>query len=414
MVAVDRGVATRRGTWILIGAFALVVRLAYWAVLTPRWTPRSDAAQYVELARNLAHGRGYASAFPQIIVHATAFRPPLYPALLAPLMWLGGNALWPARLLNVLIGTLVVILAGKYAESIGGQRSGIVTGCLVAVYPPLLANDTVTLTEPLALAMLLIALLAADRRRWVVSGLACGLFMLTRPNGYLLVLLVVGFVAITLGWRRGLGCLAVVAAVVMPWLIRNEIQVGTPQLTTSDGFNIAAIYAPAAQAQDTFVDPVFSPAYSAPGDRLLRFDEARWNKHLMSLGLHAAADHPAYVWRTVRRNLRAYFEISPSSNTRAEALDGRRHSVRTLSLPLFYAVTVVGLAGLARFRHDRRVLLLALITAQFVALSLLLVAPPRLRAPFDLACCIGVGLFMSRQQHRQQTEAEPALASAAV
>ena len=403
MVLGDRAVAIRRSPWLLIGGFALVVRLAYWAVLTPSWRPQSDAAQYVDVARNLARGHGYASAFPQIIVHATAFRPPLYPALLAPFMWLGGNALWPARLLNALIGTAVVILAGMYAESIGGRRSGVVTACLVAVYPPLLANDTVTLTEPLALALLLVALLAVDRRRWALSGIACGLFILTRPNGYLFALLVVGFVAMTLGWRRGLGCLVIVVAVVTPWLVRNEIQVGTWQLATSDGFTVAAIYAPAAQRAGTFVDPVFAPDYQTLDDRLLRFDEARWSKHLMTLGLHGAADHPDYVWRTVRRNARAYYEISPSLNTRAEEIDGRHKLLRTLSLPLFYAVTVVGLVGLVRFRRDRRVLLLGLITAQFVAVSLLLVAPPRLRAPFDLACCIGVGLAFSRERRQETT-----------
>jgi 4-amino-4-deoxy-L-arabinose transferase-like glycosyltransferase len=326
-------------------------------------------------------------------------------------MWVGGHALWPARLLNVLIGTAVVILAGIYAESIGGRRSGLVAAYLVAVYPPLLANDTVTLTEPLALALLLVALLAVDRRRWVLSGVACGLFMLTRPNGYLFVLLIVLFVAKTMSWRQALGCLAVVAAVVAPWLIRNEVQVGTWQLTTSDGFNVAAIYAPAAQAHGTFVDPVFAPEYSSPGDRLLRFDEEQWNKHLMSLGLHGAAKHPGYVLRTVRRNIRSYFEISPSLNTRAEALDGRSKLFRVLSLPLFYAVTAVGLAGLIRFRRDRRVLLLLLITAQFVVVSLLLVAPPRLRAPFDLACCIGVGLIASRVREQ---EPEPVLITTAV
>jgi len=410
-VLTRRAAATGKTRWVLVGAFALGVRLAYWAVVTPSWKPRSDAAQYVDLARNLARGHGFAFAFPQIIVHATAFRPPLYPALLSPLMWLGGNALWPARLLNALIGTAVVILAGLYAESIGGRRSGLVTACLVAVYPPLLANDTVTLTEPLALALLLVALLAADRRRWVLSGVACGLFMLTRPNGYLFVLLIVIFVATTLSWRQGLGCLAVVTAVVAPWLIRNEIQLGTWQLTTSDGFNVAAIYAPAAQARGTFVDPVFAPEYSTPGDKLLRFDEAAWNKHLMTLGLHGATRHPGYVFRTVRRNLRSYFEISPSLNTRAEALDGRSKVFRALSLPLFYAVTAVGLVGLVRFRRDRRVLLLGAITAQFVVVSLLLVAPPRLRAPFDLACCIGVGLAACGVQ---QQEPEPELITTAV
>src|SRR5579862_4717684 len=113
------GDRSRAGPWRLIAVFALAVRMAYWALLTRSWKPISDAEQYVDLARNLASGHGFAATFPQIYLHATAFRPPLYPALLAPVMSLAGKALWPARLLTALIGVAVVVLAGIYAESIG-------------------------------------------------------------------------------------------------------------------------------------------------------------------------------------------------------------------------------------------------------------------------------------------------------
>ncbi len=397
--------------WPRVAVFAFAVRLLYWVLLTRAWKPVSDAAQYIVIARNLAHGHGFAATFPQIFLHPTAFRPPLYPALLAPLMWIGGNALWPARLLNALIGTGVVVLAGVYAESIGGRRSGVVTACLVACYPPLVANDTVTLTEPLALALLLIALLAANRRRWALSALACGLFMLTRPNGYLLALIIAVYLVVAIGWRRALWFVLVICVVIAPWAIRNEIQVGTWQLTTSDGFTMAAMYAPPAQAAGQFVDPVYAPQFDTLDGRLLRLDEAKWDRELTSLAIHSALDHPGYVWRTVRRNFRTYFELSPSLNKKAESFDGRRLLVRTLSLPLFYVVTIAGLVGLWRFRRDRRVLLLAAVTAQFVILCLLLVAPPRLRAPFDLACCIGVGLLACRNTPETQPIVELAEAT---
>ena len=46
---------------------------------------------------------------------------------------------------------------------------------------------------------------------------------------------------------------------------------------------------------------------------------------------------------------------------------------------------------------------LFLIAGYFVLTSLFLVAPPRLRAPFDLLCCIGVGIAVDaglRRRHR--------------
>ena len=39
--------------------------------------------------------------------------------------------------------------------------------------------------------------------------------------------------------------------------------------------------------------------------------------------------------------------------------------------------------------------MLLAVVAQFVLLSLVLVAPPRLRAPFDLAMCLGAGLLVA-------------------
>ena len=57
------------------------------------------------------------------------------------------HALWPARLLKVVLGSLVVGLAGVLAARIAGRTAGWCTAAVAAVYPPLLANDTVTLTE---------------------------------------------------------------------------------------------------------------------------------------------------------------------------------------------------------------------------------------------------------------------------
>mgnify|MGYP003391313398 FL=1 len=138
---------------------AVVVRLAYWAIVLPRWTPVSDADQYDKIARSLADGTGYGLQFPQIVHHPTAFRPPLLPLLLTPGHWLFGEALWPGRLLNVVLGSLVVVLAGVLATRVGGRRSGHLAALIVMFSPPLLANDTITLTEPLALLLGLAAIL---------------------------------------------------------------------------------------------------------------------------------------------------------------------------------------------------------------------------------------------------------------
>jgi len=375
---------------------ALAVRVAYWALITPRWVPQADADQYVRLARSLADGRGFGLVFPGLAHHPTAFRPPLYPLLATPGAALFGDALWPIRLLTVLIGSGCAVLAALVTMRIGGRRAGLAAGIAVACYPPLVFNDTLSLTEPLGLALVLAVVLLVDDARWATAGLCLGLAMLTRPNALVALVIIAVYAAITVRPRAAAGLLVCTAAVVTPWMIRNQVQVGTWSMTTSEGLTIAAVYAQPAQRAGTFVDPVFSPAYDDPDHRWAQFDEAGWSSRLRREGLEALRRNPGYVWHVISANGLGYFEIQPQRNQWAEVNDGRRWRVRQAALPLFWVVSVAGLAGLWRFRRQRLVILLAALTAQFVVMSLVLVASPRLRGPFDLACCVGVGLLFAR------------------
>ncbi len=381
---------------LAVGALA---RAGYWIFVTPGWTPRSDADHYLRLARSVASGTGFSLAFPQLEMHATAFRPPLYPLLLAIVEWVGGtDVLWPARLLSVVLGLAVIALTVKLGARLAGPTAGVVAGGLVAVYPPLVANDTITLSEPLALLLILGILLTLHDRRWIACGVLSGLLLLTRPNAYLVVVVVVAALWRLVGRRPALLYALVCTALVVPWLVRNQIQVGTVRPTTSDGFTLAAIYAPPARERETFVNPVYDHWYDGSEFEILQFDEARWSAALSRLAYDSIRDDPGYVVAVVRQNTRAYFEIDTAANESAERYDGRNIDFRMATLPLYYVVTALGLAGVVLNIRRRETWPALAIAAQFTALSLLIVAPPRLRAPFDLTMCIGIGL-LSRVDH---------------
>jgi len=76
--------------WLI--AFLLSVALL--ARVGVLWTKQANLATdpdaYVEIARNLHEGHGFARGIPP---HLTAFRPPLYPAVLATIFNLGGGTL---------------------------------------------------------------------------------------------------------------------------------------------------------------------------------------------------------------------------------------------------------------------------------------------------------------------------------
>ena len=103
----------RRTRWV-VGipmVLAAATRAAYWRLVTPGWVPDSDADQYLRIATALARGQGYSLVYPQLERHATAYRPPLYPVLVALQMRVTGtDTLWGTRLLSLVLGVVVGLI----------------------------------------------------------------------------------------------------------------------------------------------------------------------------------------------------------------------------------------------------------------------------------------------------------------
>jgi len=396
---------TLRAQCLLVGLVALAARLAYWLLATPDRLLTTDAAQYDFLAKNLAAGRGFVDTFPQLTLHATAYRPPGYPALLG----LVYEVFWPTpgigRLLNVVLGTAVAVAVAALIRPRLGPRAAVVGGLAAALSPNLVANDAYVLTEALSLLLIVGLMAAVLDRRWLLAALATGALILTRASGQYLVIVLAVWLFVVVGWRRALGYAAVTALVVAPWLIRNDARLGSPVLVTSNGFNFAALYSPPADEAGHFIDPTKHPYFD--DRRLEQFDEVAWDRNLRELAVDNIKDHPAVVAEVVRVNILAYFEIQPSRNELAEQADGRSLALRTATLWTFYLLLGGGVLGLWRRRREALCLLAALIGLYFTAASLLFVAPPRLRAPLELALCIGLAALAAPRTAGASLRREP-------
>src|SRR2546430_889811 len=88
---------------------------------------------------------------------------------------LTGDGAYAGRLAEVLLGTLVVALAGLVAWQLAGTAAGLATLGITAVYPPLIVNGASLLSEPLFVVLELGAVACAlrwrVRPRWVVGRL---------------------------------------------------------------------------------------------------------------------------------------------------------------------------------------------------------------------------------------------------
>jgi len=166
--------------------------------------------------------------------------PPGYPLALAFALKLFGRGLLVAKVLNALLGTAAVALAGLLGRRLGGERVGLATAGVAAVYPRLVLQSCLCASENLFLPLLLLWLLvlaaswarARDLRGALLGGLVLGLATLVRSVGYPLFLLwpLAGAATRKKPWAglaaETLLVLLVQHAVLLPWALRNRETLG--------------------------------------------------------------------------------------------------------------------------------------------------------------------------------------------
>jgi hypothetical protein len=232
---VDRRFSHSLNALILL---AVLLRLALIARGPGRF---EDPDNYLPLARSLAAGGGFS-----LNGHPTAYRPPLYPLMLAPLIsMLGDRADWGIALLHVGLGASTVWLTVMAAIGSGllGKRA-LIAGFLVACDPVLVSQGRSVMTETPTAFLVAATLAAITVRGWpgpVLGGLGFGLAALCRPSvlaGAILVILAALLVkpgSLANRLVRG-GLLTVTIGLVLaPWAIRNLTNFGEPVFTTTHG-----------------------------------------------------------------------------------------------------------------------------------------------------------------------------------
>ncbi|HEY2840285.1 MAG TPA: hypothetical protein VGJ26_14105 [Pirellulales bacterium] len=212
------------------------------AAVAMRGALEFDVDNYRELAENLirdgVYGRGDV---------ATAFRPPLYPLLLALLGAMGQLNAPAIAALQVALGVSTVGLVVLLGRQWGLGRWRFLAAALVAVDPILLRQASVVMTETFAtfLAALGLVVLSAlvarpTTLRALAAGAALGAAVLCRPVFLLWMFgAPICFVWLLPTWStraRAMACFALGGAVaLLPWVARNQMQFGWPIVTTTHG-----------------------------------------------------------------------------------------------------------------------------------------------------------------------------------
>lgn len=196
--------------------------------INPPWGGLGDAPAYFLLAHNIATGKGYAYAG-----FATAFRPPIYPLLLASsIEAFGSHALEAVRLAQFLMGLAVACLCASVAGKLFGKDEKKAALVIALLFPTLVVMTGDILTEATAALMsaLFLYLVVRFFQRPSWAFLTClsvciGVATLIRFNMALFGMVVLAVVLLqqkTLPkWRAAALTICLSGLVVSPWLIRN-------------------------------------------------------------------------------------------------------------------------------------------------------------------------------------------------
>ena len=224
--------------WAILTA-AAAVRLA---VVLTCGTLGEDRDAYISLADGLVNRGQYGVFGP------TAFRPPLYPILIAPFELFAPSAAGLLRgVLNVVCGVSTVALAADLGASSGGRDAGRIASGLAACSPLAVLYCGYSMTEIVCGCLLTTAVWLAMRcqrserlRDAVLLGLTLGLGALCRPTVWPAAFLVLLVLAADRRWRIVAVVAAAMVVTVSPWPIRNAVAMGSPTvLTTHGGYTLA-------------------------------------------------------------------------------------------------------------------------------------------------------------------------------
>lgn len=253
-----------RKHWWLFLALAIcgIAATARSGMLVTNWRQLlEDRDEYVTIGHNVAR-RGVFAWGHEPYSHLTAYRPPLFPLLVAAVFWWHGSA-FHLGIIHVILGTLAVGLTFRVGYLLKLRLGAAIAAGLVAIDPLLLQSTVLAMTETLCATLVIVwcwVLMefpswkagATVPRIWpaLLHGICFGLICLCRP-GFLAALGLLGvwgIAAIACKWRslfaqsefRGqflaaLWSMVGVAIMLSPWVVRNAIVIGKATPATTHG-----------------------------------------------------------------------------------------------------------------------------------------------------------------------------------
>ena len=363
------------------------------------WKPDTlleDRDLYWGIANRIVAGDGF--VHPEL-GHVTAYRPPLYPLLLALIVGCGGGLKLLATV-QITLGTATVWLTWMLGGCLNLGRRALIAAALVAVNPLLVQATALAMTETLFTFLVTACMLSAIKNRWTTLGFLSGLAAMCRPTMFAFVgIAAIVFLLRHLWLQRTVRqiwpqvCLAMLAFVVVvaPWGIRNWWHFGKPIVTTTHGGytlllgnNDEAYQTEATKSLGTLWDS--RPWQRSLDEELQRAgisssNEVARDRWMSERAWNWITSHPREFTATCWLRISRFWNVSPSGSD-ATSLP----RVILWGITVFYAAELMAASlGLLRLGSDelQKWLLLALLVISLFAVHIVYWSNMRMRAPLE-------------------------------
>ncbi len=370
-----------------------------------------DPIFYSQQANLVADGKGFIA--PYLLDAAgngphrpSAGHPPLLVVVLAVASKLGARSFGMHRLVDALIGAMVVPLVALLGAQVGSWRAGLIAAVIAALYPNLWLYDGLLMPEALAGVLIAAALVlslrlqrAGPERSATIAaaglGVVIGLAALTRGEMLLLVPLLALPVCLA---RRGepisrrlrllAGATLAAVVVIAPWTLYNfsrfekPVVISTAVDTTLGGANCTPVYH--GSGIGSWTDSCFADILSRGLEESVAASEIR------SRTAHFVAHHASRVpLVALARVGRTWDVFEPSQNVTLGELQHRPRVWSWLGLAMFAVLVPLAAAGALVLRRRRTSLLPLLAMPAFVTVTAVLFwGNPRFRRPAEITIIV--------------------------
>ncbi|MEY3688611.1 MAG: hypothetical protein RIT37_173 [Bacteroidota bacterium] len=238
-------------TLLLLSGLGFIAHVLMSILISP--IPQSDALDYHNHALRLAENYSFTSnGIP------TAYRPIGFPAVLSVFYMIWTHSISGFILQSFLVSCTALLLAlhlKDHQVSNGISYAGLI---LYLLLPMTWIQSMTFMSEPLAIACMMLGIYIHDASQGMKSrfmeGFCWGIAILTRP------IMVFSVIAILIhDFMKGsrnkiIACSIGILIVILPWMIRNAIVMGSPMIASNTGINLYIGHHPEANGSYHYVE----------------------------------------------------------------------------------------------------------------------------------------------------------------